>query len=168
MDISQFFDALLGLSASEAKELGALQVCARAVVIYVLMIAYVRIGKKRFLSQLTAFDAVLVIMIGAVASRAISGTAPFFPSMAGTLALILFHWIISYLSESSDSFSTLVKGHDTVLVKNGRIIGAALKKSHMSRDDLAQDLRDRGVDDIRQVKEARLERSGRVSVIRKK
>jgi uncharacterized membrane protein YcaP (DUF421 family) len=37
----------------------------------------------------------------------------------------------------------------------------------MSSDDLDEDLREQGVEKLQEVKEARLERSGKVSVIRK-
>ena len=82
-------DALLGLSATKAEQLSMLQVCSRAVVVYLVLIGYVRFAKKRFLSEATGFDAILVIVIGSIASRAISGTAPFFSSLAGTFVLIL-------------------------------------------------------------------------------
>jgi uncharacterized membrane protein YcaP (DUF421 family) len=42
----------------------------------------------------------------------------------------------------------------------------ALAAAHVSRDDLDEDLRERSVADPGQVAEARLERSGRLSVIK--
>jgi len=161
------WDTLLGLSATQAHELTWIQVCLRAVIVYAVLIAYVVFGKKRFLSQATAFDAILVIIIGSIASRAISGTAPFFASLAATLVLILVHWLISYFTRNSKVLSDLVKGHDTVLVRGGKIDREALASAHMSDDDLAQDLREEGVDAATQVKTARLERSGKRSVIKK-
>jgi uncharacterized membrane protein YcaP (DUF421 family) len=160
-------DAVLGLSADKAQDLSTLQVCARAFVVYLILIAYVRFGKKRFLGQATAFDVILIIIIGSIASRAISGTAPFVASLAGTFVLIATHWVISYLTEGSPMLSYLTKGHDTVLVKNGRVLRHALTQSHMSMDDLDEDLRQQGVGSVKTVKEARLERSGKVSVIKK-
>lgn len=160
-------DAVLGLSATKADELNILQVCARAIVVYVVLIGYVRLCKKRFLGQATAFDVILLIIIGSIASRAISGTAPFVASLAGTLALILFHWLISYFAEFSPLIGFLAKGTDTVLVKNGRVNRAALKSVHMSDDDLAEDLRQHGIGDAKDVAEARLERSGKLSVLKK-
>lgn len=160
-------DFALGISATKAEQLSLLQVCFRAFVVYVVLIGYVRLGKKRFLGEATAFDAILIIVLGSLASRAISGTAPFFASLAATLILILTHWVISYLGESSPALSNLVKGHDTLLIKNGRVDRDALHHAHMSYDDLAEDLRQEGVHDPRDVREARLERSGRVSVIKK-
>jgi uncharacterized membrane protein YcaP (DUF421 family) len=160
-------DALLGLSAVKAEELSTLQVCLRALVVYLVLIGYVRFAKKRFLSEATGFDAILVIVIGSIASRAISGTAPFFGSLAGAFTLVLVHWVISYITQDSALFSYVVKGKDTVLIRNGKIDRKAMAASHISEDDLAEDLRLEGVETLEQVKSARLERSGRLSVIRR-
>jgi uncharacterized membrane protein YcaP (DUF421 family) len=160
-------DALLGLSAVKAEELSTLQVCLRALVVYLVLIGYVRFAKKRFLSEATGFDAILVIVIGSIASRAISGTAPFFGSLAGAFTLVLVHWVISYITQDSPLLSYVVKGKDTVLIRNGKIDRKAMAASHISEDDLAEDLRLEGVETLEQVKSARLERSGRLSVIRR-
>jgi uncharacterized membrane protein YcaP (DUF421 family) len=113
--ISSWFEAALGLSL-KAEQLNAIQVCFRALTVYIILIVYVRCAKKRFLGQATALDAILLIMIGSIASRAISGTAPFAPSLAGTAALVAIHWVISYLTQDWKTLSDLIKGHDTTLI----------------------------------------------------
>jgi len=160
-------DALLGLSATKAEELSTLQVCLRAIVVYLVLIGYVRFAKKRFLGEATGFDAILVIVIGSIASRAISGTAPFVASLAGSFILVLVHWVISFITQKSEWLSYVTKGRDTVLIRDGEIDRKALAASHMSEDDLAEGLRQEGIEMPKQVKVARLERSGKVSVIRK-
>jgi len=162
-----FADGLLGLSASRAEELNTFQVCLRALIVYIVLIGFLRFAKKRFLGQATGFDAILFIVIGSIASRAISGTAPFFASLAGTFVLVLVHWIVSYLTQGSPLLSDLIKGKDTVLIRNGKIDRGALAASHLSEGDLAEDLRQEGVEAPTEVKSARLERSGRLSVIKK-
>ena len=166
-EIGRFIDDALGLSALSANDLTVAQVGLRAVVVYFALILFVRLGKKRFLGQATAFDAVLIILIGSVASRAVSGTAPIVASLAATLSFIVVHWIVSYFAQSSSALSFLVKGHDTVLIHNGRVDQSALRAAHMSSDDLEEDLRQQGIKKHTQVDEARLERSGKLSVIRK-
>jgi uncharacterized membrane protein YcaP (DUF421 family) len=143
------------------------QVGLRGVVVYFVLILFVRVGKKRFLGQATAFDAVLIILIGSVASRAVSGTAPFVASLAATLSFIVVHWLVSYFAQRSSTLSFLVKGHDTLLIKNGRVDQSALRAAHMSPDDLEEDLRQQGIKKHTDVEEARLERSGKLSVIKK-
>jgi uncharacterized membrane protein YcaP (DUF421 family) len=159
---------ILGLPAERANDLTVLQVCARAIVIYLVLIAYVRLGKKRFLGEATAFDAILVIMLGSLASRGISGNAPFHHALASVLVLIAFHWLLSDVAADWPSLSDLMKGTSTVLIRNGCVDRDNLRNAHMSDDDLAEDLRQKGIASIDEVKEARLERSGTVSVIKRR
>jgi uncharacterized membrane protein YcaP (DUF421 family) len=166
-EIGRLIDDALGLSATTASDLTVAQVGLRALIVYFVLIFLVRLGKKRFLGQATAFDAVLIIMIGSLSSRAVSGTAPFVATLVGTFIFIMLHWLLSYFSQSSPALSTLVKGHDTTLIRNGLVDREALRDAHMSADDLAEDLRQQGIDKHEEVKEARLERSGKLSVIRK-
>jgi uncharacterized membrane protein YcaP (DUF421 family) len=83
------------------------------------------------------------------------------------LSFIVVHWLVSYFAQSSSTLSFLVKGHDTLLIKNGRVDQSALRAAHMSPDDLEEDLRQQGIKKHTEVEEARLERSGKLSVIKK-
>lgn len=164
--LQHVFEMALGLSL-RPQDLGVGQIALRALLVYLAMIGLVRFGKKRFLSRATAFDAILVIVIGSTAARAITGNAPFFATLAAVFVLIATHWLISFLTRSSPALGSLVKGTPTVLIRNGRVDNKALMAAHMSRDDLNEDLREEGIAAPADVKEARLERSGKLSVIRK-
>ncbi len=63
-------------------------------------------------------------------------------------------------------FGPLVKGQPQVLIRDGAIDRRALRRAHMGERDLWEDLRAKGVARLEQVAEARLERSGELSVIR--
>jgi uncharacterized membrane protein YcaP (DUF421 family) len=141
---------------------------ARALLMYALLIIIVRSAKKRFLSNATAFDFILTVMIGAIAARAMTGGAPFFPSTLGIVVMVAVHWVLSLVARGSPGFSGLVKGHETVLVKGGKVQHQNLQAAHMSDDDLHEDLRQQGVAGPSEVEEARLERSGKLSVIKKR
>jgi uncharacterized membrane protein YcaP (DUF421 family) len=162
----EVIDRLLGLSL-KSEELGFDHMAARAALMYVALIALVRFAKKRFLGGATAFDYILVILIGAVAGRAMTGGSPYFASLFGLFVLIAMHWAFSFTSERSQAFSHFIKGYATTIIKNGRIDKGALADAHMSGDDLDEDLREKGVMEAGQVQEARLERSGKLSVIKK-
>jgi len=161
------FDEALGLSL-KSEQLGFGHMAARAALMYVALIVLVRLAKKRFLGGATAFDYILVVLIGAVAGRAMTGGAPYFASLFGLVVMIAMHWVFSATSQRSEAFSHFIKGHATVIIKDGKVDKAALAKTHMSGDDLDEDLRDKGVKDPAQVAEARLERSGKLSVIKKR
>jgi uncharacterized membrane protein YcaP (DUF421 family) len=164
--VTDFFETILGLSL-QAQQLSSAQVAVRAFVVFFVLLAIMRLGKKRFLGQATAFDAILVIVIGSIASRAISGTAPFVPSLVGTAAVVLMHWVVSLLTRDMPALGSLLKGHSNLIVRDGIVNRQELKKAHMSRDDLDEDLRQQGVESPKDVKVARLERSGKLSVVKR-
>jgi len=166
MDLSELLDNVFGLSL-KSEQLGYGHMAARAALMYILLIIVVRSAKKRFLSNATAFDFILTIMIGSIAARAMTGGAPFFPSMLGVVVMVCIHWVISWGARGSPTISQLIKGHDTLLIKDGQVLEKPLANAHMSRDDLDEDLREKGISNPGAVKEARLERSGKLSVIKK-
>jgi uncharacterized membrane protein YcaP (DUF421 family) len=164
--IYRWGDAVLGLSV-KAENLGFGHMAARACLMYVLLIWLIRSAKKRFLGEATAFDMILVIVLGSIAARGLTGGAPFFPCVLALAVLIAMHWLFSYIAQRSPWFSGLLKGHSTLLIADGRVQHERLRAAHMSRDDLDEELRQQGIADPAKVSEARLERSGRLSVLRK-
>jgi len=81
--------------------------------------------------------------------------------------LIAVHWLISLGARDWPGLGWLVKGQSDLLIKNGKVDRGELKRAHMTDDDLAEDLRQKGVSDPADVKEARLERDGVLSVIKR-
>lgn len=163
----QVAELLLGIGR-EAQALSAGQMAGRAVVLYVATLAIVRLGKKRFLSRASAFDVIVGIVIGSIASRAITGNAPILPSLAATAAVVGLHWLVSAVAVRWYGFGRLIKGRDEVLIRQGVVDERALRAAHMTRRDLGEALREQGVTDATGVQQANLERDGKVSVAKAK
>lgn len=142
------------------------QMGLRAIIIYITAIFFVKIGEKRFMGKNTAFDMILGIILGSVLSRAVTGNAPFFATIGASAVLVGVHWLFSVLSYHSDWFGVLVKDKERTLIQDGEILWENMRKSHISEKDLEMALYSNGkVTDPRQVKIARFERSGDISVI---
>ena len=156
---------LLGLGL-DVGDVNALQMSLRTILIYVATLAIVRVGSKRFLSQATAFDAIVAIMLGSIMSRAINGSAPFLPTLAAGVILVGLHWLIAAIAYSSNWFGTLVKGEPVLLIKDGKIHEKGMRGSSVSHRDLEEALRiESHVTDPESVRLAYLERNGGISVI---
>ena len=161
------FSRALGLEL-EGKDLTALHMALRAVVVFVLSIAMLKAGDKRFMGKSTALDVMLGIVFGSTVSRAITGNAPFFPALAAALVLVLMHWLFAAVAFRSHAFGRLVKGRNRLLVRDGEIQWGAMRKSHVTTRDLEEALRAEGEEpDVSRVREAHLERNGDISVIMK-
>jgi uncharacterized membrane protein YcaP (DUF421 family) len=148
------------------EELTGWQMALRAFIIYITAITLVRFGDKRFMGKNTAFDVILGIIIGSVLSRAITGNAPFFQTIVAGAVLVGLHWLFAVTSYYCDWFGTLVKGDERTIIKEGEIQWENMKKSHISMKDLLSALYSNGkVTEPGEVKVARIERSGDISVI---
>jgi uncharacterized membrane protein YcaP (DUF421 family) len=120
------------------------------------------------LSDATAVDVVLGIVIGSIAGRAVTGSAPMIATIAAMGALIGLHWLTSAMALRSPAFSCFVKGEPSKIIHEGKVDKKALTEAHMTPDDLGEDLREKGIDHPRKVKGAWLERSGKLSVIERR
>jgi uncharacterized membrane protein YcaP (DUF421 family) len=164
-EIGSLLQSALGLGL-ESREIGVAQMAVRAALVYLATVVLVRLGKKRFMGRSTALDVILGIMLGSTVSRAITGNAPFLPALVAAGVLLAMHWLFSALACRWHGFGVAIKGRARLLVRDGRVDREALRASHLSEHDLWEDLRGKGVGHLEQVAEARLERSGRLSVIK--
>jgi uncharacterized membrane protein YcaP (DUF421 family) len=156
---------LLGLGRDIAN-VNEFQMALRTILIYVFSLAIIRLGSKRFLSEATAFDVIVAIMLGSIMSSAINGSAPFVPTIVAGAVLVGAHWLLAYLTSRLDWFGPLVKGHPTLLVRDGEIQEEGLRSTGLSRRDLEERLRlQAGTTDVSSVRLACLERNGRISVV---
>jgi len=153
----------LGLDVSDVD---ALQMALRTIFIYGFTLMLVRLGSKRFLSQATAFDFIVSIMIGSVMSRAINGSAPFLPTLLSGAVLIALHTLFAWIAFRTDWFGTIIKGKPVLLIRDGKIQQEGMLQSGLTTNDLEQALRLQArQSDPAKIKLAYLERNGRVSAI---
>lgn len=155
---------LLGLKR-DLDSVNSSQMVLRAILVYALALLLVRGSSKRFLSQATAFDVIVAIMLGSILSRAINGSAPFAPTMLAAGALVGLHWVLAALAARISSFGPLVKGEPTLLIKNGQVQEKEMRRAALSYNDLEQALRLHSQQDTSRIKLAYLERNGSISVI---
>lgn len=161
--MDEFLQQFLGIGADD---LTWYQMAARAFIMYVAALVMVRLGEKRFLGKNTAFDVILGIILGSVASRAINGSAALVATIVAGFVLVGLHWLMAFISFRSDRFGDIVKGSKRLIVEDGAILWDAMRKSNFSNQDLMSQIRtEANVEDVETVKKAYLERSGEVSVI---
>ena len=159
--------ALLGLGR-DATSLTFLQISLRGVIVFFAALVIVRCGDRRFLSQKTAFDAVLGFILASMLARAVNGTAAFLPTLGGGFVLVMLHRALAFWAQRSHVFGNLIKGHSDELIRDGRLDETLAKRRRISIHDLLEDLRLHGnVGDVSDVALAVFERNGQISVVRR-
>src|SRR5438094_5273657 len=161
-----FVGPLLGLGA-RPEELTFVQISLRGVIVFTATLVMVRIGHKRSLSRKTAFDAVLLVILASVLSRAINGSAAFFATLGGGFVLVLLHRLLAFIAYHSHWFGCLIKGEAEVIVENGEMILPIMRRNHISKQDLEEDLRlDAQTEELSTIRLGRVESSGDISFIK--
>jgi len=165
--INNFLGSLLGLGA-DPKDLTFLQVSLRGVIVFLAALLMVRMGSKRSLAEKTAFDAVLIVVLASVLSRAINGSAGFYTSIGASFVLVLLHRFFAWIACRSHVFGKLIKGSPAVIIEDGKLDARTMRRHLVSEHDLEEDLRlDGNLEDFSKVRVARVERSGDISFIKK-
>jgi uncharacterized membrane protein YcaP (DUF421 family) len=141
----------------------------RTVIVFVLSLLAVRIMGKRTVANLAPFDLVVIIIMGSVAAipieeRDIDVLHAIWP----ITLLALFQYVLALINERFRSVERVTQGVSRLLVKEGQVIDANLKAERMSLADLIIVLREKDVTNLDDVWEARLEPTGKISVIKKK
>jgi uncharacterized membrane protein YcaP (DUF421 family) len=162
-----FLGPLLGLGM-RPEDLTFVQISLRGIIVFLATLIMIRVGHKRSLARKTAFDAVLIVILASVLSRAVNGSAAFFATLGGSVVIVLVHRLLAFIAYHSHWFGCLIKGSPEVIVENGDLILPIMRRNHISKHDLDEDLRLAAkLDDVSKIKIARVERSGDISFIEK-
>ena len=167
MEPPEFFTALFGLGI-EPKDLSALQLTSRGVLILLVALLLMRIGAKRALARKTPLDMILIVIVGSLLSRSINGSGPLFGTIAAATVMVILHRLLEFLAYAWHPLGVAMKGAPRVIVENGRYVEKTMAQNHVTTRDVEEDLRLEGkTEEIADVRIARLERSGDISFLYK-
>ena len=140
-------------------------VAGKAGLLYATAIIGLRLGKRRILAELSPFDFVAAVAVGAIVGKIPSAADADYLAGAVTLIAVLFaHALVSHLRHYS-SVARLVDQSPRILVANGKILKDGLRRSGLSRADVESLLRQRGVHEVGEVEYLILEEGGKISVV---
>jgi uncharacterized membrane protein YcaP (DUF421 family) len=141
----------------------------RAVVVYIVLLALIRVSGKRSMGQFTPFDMLLVVLLGNAVQNALLGEDH---SLLGGLllaaVLVALNWTIGLVSSRSRVAERLIEGEPVVLARDGKLFPKVLRRELVSQNDFDEALRQNNQLALDEVEIALLETDGRISVVPKK
>lgn len=156
--------SLLGMG-KDIGDVDSIEMALRTVIIYLASLIIVRLGSRRFLSEASAFDVIVAIMLGSIMSRGINGSAPLLPTVIAGAVLLILHWLFAALAYHTTWFGGLVKGNRMLLIKDGKVQEEGMRKAAITPADLAEALRmETRQTDPAKIQLAYMERNGKISV----
>lgn len=137
----------------------------RAMTIYVVLFALLRLMGKRQLSDLQPFEFVVTLLIADLAQTPMSNTGiPFLYGIVPILALFLTQQLLSLLAFKSGHIRHFIGGRPSIVIEKGCICELELKKMRYTVGDLVEQLRTQG-HSLADVAFAVLETDGELSVV---
>lgn len=142
-------------------------VVLRSVAIYLFLLVVFRIAGRRTLAQTTSFDLVLVLIIGDATQQALLGQDTTMASGAlAVLSLVSLDVAFSHLKRLFPALDRLIEGDAVVIVANGQLRTPPMSCHALDAEDvLAAARENHGVTDLAQIREAVLEKDGKISIV---
>jgi uncharacterized membrane protein YcaP (DUF421 family) len=141
----------------------------KSVVVYLVLWLMIRASGRRTLGQLTVFDFILFLMVGGLAQRAL--TAQDYSLTHAFLIIatfVIMDIAVSFLERDVPSIGRILKGVPTVVVENGQVLSARLRRARLTEEEILEAARRNcGLERMDEIKFAIFEASGQISIIPK-
>jgi uncharacterized membrane protein YcaP (DUF421 family) len=145
-----------------------IETIVRGSLMYLSLFLLMRFVLKRESGSIGTADLLMVVVIADAAQNAMAGD---YKSITDGVILVVtimsWNYAIDWLNYHSPTMRRVLQPKPLLLVKNGRMYKQNMRKELITKEELIAELRENGVEDLSEVKEARIEEDGHVSVIKK-
>lgn len=152
---------LLGFSMSP------LELMLRGSVVYWGLFLLFRFVLRRDAGAIGIADILLLVLIADASQNAMSGS---YQSLSEGALLVLtivgWNWLMDWAAFRFSVVRRFAEPDPLVLVRRGRMLMDNMRREYVSTPELMAHLREQGIDKLADVKLARMEPDGRISVIR--
>jgi len=146
-----------------------MDIILRASVMFFIMYLLLRLLGKRELSQVTPFELVLLVVMGDLVQQGVTHNDLSMTGAALAISTIAF-WalVLSWITYLSPRAERMLEGVPRVLVKDGTLVAANMRRDRITRAELEIEMRLAGIGRIAHVAWAILEPNGKISFIARK
>ncbi len=137
----------------------------RTAILYLILIAVVRLMGKRQIGQLEPSEFVVTMLVANLAAVPMQdGGIPLYAGLIPIATVLGLELVLSFLAMRSLRIRKLLCGKPVILIENGNILQKNLRRTGLTLDELTSHLRQSNVLDPRTVQYAILETDGNLSV----
>lgn len=140
---------------------------ARAAIVYLVLLAMVRLTGKRTVGQFTPFDLVVVMLLSEAVSGSLTGQDESLPGgLLVAATLVALDVLIALVTSRSRKADAVLQGSPVLIGRDGVIYEKVLKSQRVPRSDVEKALR--GADcDLADMRLAILEADGNINIMKK-
>ncbi len=141
------------------------EIILRSVVVYIFILAAIRLfGKKEF-SQLTIIDLVFILLISNSVQNAMVGdNSTLWGGIVAAAALFITNYVLKIVLYKDPRISKWLQGDPVLLIHHGEILKKNLQNERITIEELELAAREHGVLSLKEVDLAILEIDGNISI----
>lgn len=140
----------------------------RTIILYIAVVAAVRVMGKRQIGELDPSELVITILISDLAAIPMQDLGiPLFAGLVPIAALIILEIFMSYFAMKSRRFRRLINGQPAIIIKKGELDIQKIRQMRLTTDEIVETLRKQNVSSVSDVKYGVIEPDGTLSVVLK-
>jgi len=144
-----------------------MDIVIRAAFVFVFVWLVLRALGKRELGELTAFELVLLFVIGDLVQQSVtqndtSITAAVLAISTISLLILVQSWVVFRFPRTRPA----VDGSPVIVVHNGQLLHDVLRRERMAPDDVMESARKQGIGDLAELRVVVLEPDGKLAFIK--
>jgi uncharacterized membrane protein YcaP (DUF421 family) len=145
-----------------------LEIFARGTVVYLGLLALLRVVGQRETGAIGLHDLLVVVLIAEAIQQGLTGGYNAVPDGL-MIVVVILAWSVAIdaIAWRWPRLGSIVKPRPKLLIEDGKINQKALLRELMTYDEVLSQLRLHGIEDPSQVKRAYIEPNGMISVIRR-
>ncbi|MBV7280957.1 DUF421 domain-containing protein [Corynebacterium sp. TAE3-ERU30] len=133
---------------------------------YVTLLFFLRIAGARSLAKLNAFDFLVTVAIGSILSTAmVTKDLSYATGIVAIAILLTLQYVVAKVIRHSTALREIVTADAIVVVRDGVMLDAGMKKARVGTADIYQAARSAGRGDLSQIAAMIVETDGTISVI---
>lgn len=147
-------------------ELPAWEIVFRAAVIYVFIQLLFRVAGRKEFGRWGASDIVLLFLVTTSARNSIvAEDSSLTAAMIALTTIVFLDWLVSLATSRSRRAADVLEGSPAQLVRDGALQRDVMRRTRISEDELLARAREMGRASLGDVKDAFLERSGKITLV---
>jgi uncharacterized membrane protein YcaP (DUF421 family) len=156
MNSTVFFDGWTGLA----------RILVVGTIAYVGLVVLLRLGGKRTVSRMNAFELIVTISLGSVLAATLLSQAVALAEGVLALALLIgLQYAVAWTEIRYGRIRGLARSEPALLVWRGKVMAAAMRREQVAEDDVRAAVRRSGILSLDDVHAAILETDGSISVV---
>ncbi|BBL20522.1 MULTISPECIES: DUF421 domain-containing protein [Acinetobacter] len=143
-----------------------LEIIIRCVVMYLIIIIFLRLSGKRGIRQLSIFEVAIILCLGSAAGDPMfMEELPIIQTFTVVVTILLLYRITTWSMVKNKKIEALLEGLPLCVVEDGKLVFKDLEKETFSHDEFFAEMRQQNVEHLGQIRTALLESDGALSLL---